>query len=189
MLGTLAKFKMAAAGVDFGHTSIVIAACKDGRPEIVTTDTGEWVTPAIVAFTDKEQMIGTAAKLGLVRNSANTITNVKAVVGNSLADEKFYEIAKRSPAKIIRKSSSIFYEISQNGKQILIPPSDIILSMYKNILKSVQAYHGSDANQVVLTVPLHFGDKEKADMRNAAEKAGFRVLRIIHEPSAAALAY
>ncbi|CAB4027244.1 heat shock 70 kDa 14, partial [Paramuricea clavata] len=61
--------------------------------------------------------------------------------------------------------------------------------MYKNILKSVQAYHGSDANQVVLTVPLHFGDKEKADMRNAAEKAGFRVLRIIHEPSAAALAY
>ncbi|XP_028401441.1 heat shock 70 kDa protein 14-like [Dendronephthya gigantea] len=179
---------MAAAGVDFGHTSLVIAACKDGRPEIVTTDTGEWVTPAIVAFTDKEQVMGTAAKLGLIRNASNTITNVKAVIG-SLPDEKFHEIAKISPAKIIRKSSHIFYEINQNGKQILISPSDIINSMYKNILKSVQAYHGSDANQIVLTVPLHFGEKERGEMRSAAEKAGFRVLRIIHEPSAAALAY
>ncbi|XP_067560028.1 heat shock 70 kDa protein 14 isoform X8 [Pseudorca crassidens] len=141
---------MAAIGVHLGCTSACVAVYKDGRADVVANDAGDRVTPAVVAYSENEEVVGLAAKQSRMRNISNTVMKVKQILGRSSDDPQ--------AQKYIRD-------------------------------KTAHSVLGSDANDVVITVPFDFGEKQKNALGEAARAAGFNVLRLIHEPSAALLAY
>ncbi|XP_052362737.1 heat shock 70 kDa protein 14-like [Oncorhynchus keta] len=175
---------MAAIGVHFGYTCACVAIFKDGRAEVVANDAGDRVTPAVVAYRDTEQIVGIAAKQGRVRNAANTVVKVKQVLGRSFEDPEVQTHKAESKCPVVNKERSQ-REASYEMTLIPIPPPLILHKMKE----TAQSALGADVTEAVITVPFEFAHAQKAALRAAAEAAGFRVLRLIHEPAAALLAY
>uniref|UniRef100_A0A672YWX3 Heat shock 70 kDa protein 14 n=1 Tax=Sphaeramia orbicularis TaxID=375764 RepID=A0A672YWX3_9TELE len=155
---------MAAIGVHFGYTCACVAIFKDGRADVVANDAGDRVTPAVVGYRDTEQIVGIAAKQGRVRNATNTVVKVKQVLGRSFDDPE------TQAHKVETKC-----QVSVN---VLFCPTE-----------TAQSALDSDVTDAVITVPFEFAHAQKNALREAAEAAGFNVLRLIHEPAAALLAY
>uniref|UniRef100_A0A4W4EBH0 Heat shock 70 kDa protein 14 n=1 Tax=Electrophorus electricus TaxID=8005 RepID=A0A4W4EBH0_ELEEL len=160
---------MAAIGVHFGYTCACVAIFKDGRADVVANDAGDRVTPAVVAYRDTEQIVGIAAKQGRIRNAANTVVKVKQILGRRYDD----------PAAQVHREES----------KCLVVNKEVAKLIFHKMKETAQSALGSDVKDAVITVPFEFGEMQKNALRNAAEKAGFNVLRLIHEPSAALLAY
>uniref|UniRef100_A0A3Q2W3K5 Heat shock protein 14 n=1 Tax=Haplochromis burtoni TaxID=8153 RepID=A0A3Q2W3K5_HAPBU len=162
---------MSAIGVHFGYTSACVAIFKDGRADVVANDAGDRVTPTVVGYRDTEQIVGIAAKQGRVRNAASTVIKVKQVLGRSRENKPFYEITSGQQPKYVA-------------------PEDVAKLIFQKMKETAQsALGGSDVSDAVITVPSEFAHAQKRALRNAAEAAGFNVLRLIHEPAAALLAY
>ncbi|XP_035767462.1 heat shock 70 kDa protein 14 [Neolamprologus brichardi] len=162
---------MSAIGVHFGYTSACVAIFKDGRADVVANDAGDRVTPTVVGYRDTEQIVGIAAKQGRVRNAASTVVKVKQVLGRSFDDPE-----------IQRHRTETKCQVGLNNES---KPSE-----RPRVRKTAQsALGGSDVSDAVITVPSEFAHAQKRALRNAAEAAGFNVLRLIHEPAAALLAY
>uniref|UniRef100_A0A8D3DJK1 Heat shock 70 kDa protein 14 n=1 Tax=Scophthalmus maximus TaxID=52904 RepID=A0A8D3DJK1_SCOMX len=160
---------MAAIGVHFGYTCACVAIYKDGRADVVANDSGDRVTPVLVAYRDTEQIVGIAAKQGRVRNAANTVGKVKQVLG--------------------RRGEKPYYEITAGDRPEYVSPSDVAKLVFHKLKETAQSALGSDVADAVITVPFEFAHAQKRALREAAEAAGFHVLRLIHEPAAALLAY
>uniref|UniRef100_A0AAZ3SAH1 Heat shock 70 kDa protein 14 n=1 Tax=Oncorhynchus tshawytscha TaxID=74940 RepID=A0AAZ3SAH1_ONCTS len=170
---------MAAIGVHFGYTCACVAIFKDGRAEVVANDAGDRVTPAVVAYRDTEQIVGIAAKQGRVRNAANTVVKVKQVLGRREADDVF---------QVVNKGEKPVYEMTGEMTRH-VAPQDVAKLILHKMKETAQSALGADVTEAVITVPFEFAHAQKAALRAAAEAAGFRVLRLIHEPAAALLAY
>jgi molecular chaperone DnaK (HSP70) len=180
----------AAFGVHFGSTSASLAVCKDGKADVVANTAGDRVTPAIVAFTDHDIVVGLPAKQGLIRNATNTVCNVKRLIGRSFHDKETNEAIKESRVKIVDKNGSPMCEVEYKEKTTLISPEEIAKNIYKNMLQFAQHHVGSsESHDAVITVPLSFEESQVQAIRNSAEKAGFTILRVIPDATAAVLAY
>uniref|UniRef100_A0A3B3X937 Heat shock 70 kDa protein 14 n=1 Tax=Poecilia mexicana TaxID=48701 RepID=A0A3B3X937_9TELE len=160
---------MSAIGIHFGYTCACVAVFKEGRADVVANDAGDRVTPAVVGYRDTEQIVGIAAKQGQVRNAANTVVKVKQVLG--------------------RREQMPYYEITCGEHTKLVAPEDVAKLIFKKMKETAQSALGSDVTDTVITVPFEFAHAQKRSLREAAEAAGFHVLRMIHEPAAALLAY
>ncbi|XP_066579828.1 heat shock 70 kDa protein 14 [Amia ocellicauda] len=180
---------MAAIGVHLGYTCGCVAIFKDGRADVVANDAGDRVTPAVVAYRETEQIVGLAAKQGRIRNAANTVVKVKQILGRSFDDPEAQKHKAQSKCSVVNKDDKPKYEIDTGDSTKLVSPDDVAKLIFKKMKETAQSALGSDVNDAVITVPFEFGEAQKNALRQAAEVSGFNVLRLIHEPSAALLAY
>uniref|UniRef100_A0A8B9P4P4 Heat shock protein family A (Hsp70) member 14 n=1 Tax=Apteryx owenii TaxID=8824 RepID=A0A8B9P4P4_APTOW len=176
---------MAAIGVHLGATCACAAVYKDGRADVVANDAGDRVTPAVVAFSESEEVVGLAAKQSRIRNISNTVVKVKQILGRSSGDPQAEKYITESKCSVIEKNGKLHYEIDNK----LINPEDVAKLIFSKMKETAQSALGSDVNDVVITVPFDFGENQKNALGEAAAAAGFNVMRLIHEPSAALLAY
>uniref|UniRef100_A0A8C9EI31 Heat shock protein family A (Hsp70) member 14 n=1 Tax=Pavo cristatus TaxID=9049 RepID=A0A8C9EI31_PAVCR len=176
---------MAAIGVHLGATCACAAVYKDGRADVVANDAGDRVTPAVVAFAENEEVVGLAAKQSRIRNISNTVVKVKQILGRSSGDPQAEKYIKESKCSVVEKNGKLQYEIDNK----LISPEDVAKLIFSKMKETAQSALGSDVNDVVITVPFDFGENQKNALGEAAAAAGFNVMRLIHEPSAALLAY
>ncbi|NP_001092168.1 heat shock 70 kDa protein 14-A [Xenopus laevis] len=180
---------MAAIGVHLGCTCACVAVYKDGRADVVANDAGDRVTPAVVGFLEKEVIVGLAAKQSRVRNAANTIVKVKQILGRSYADPHAQKHISENKCIVVEKGGKPKYEIDTGEIQKLVSSEDVAKLIFSKMKETAQSALGSDVNDVVITVPFDFGESQKKALGEAALAAGFNILRMIHEPSAALLAY
>ncbi|XP_063301518.1 heat shock 70 kDa protein 14 [Pelobates fuscus] len=180
---------MAAIGVHLGCTCACAAVYKDGRADVIANDAGDRVTPAVVGFLEKEVIVGLAAKQSRVRNASNTIVKVKQVLGRSPDDPQAKKHISESKCTVIEKGGKLRYEIETEEAVKLVSPEDVAKLIFSKMKETAQSAIGSDINDVVITVPFDFGTNQKKALGEAAASAGFNILRMVHEPSAALLAY
>ncbi|XP_035677247.1 heat shock 70 kDa protein 14-like [Branchiostoma floridae] len=179
----------ASIGISFGATSACLATQKDGKADVVANEDGQRVTPAMVANTDTEMVVGLAAKQGWIRNAANTITKVKQILGKKFADPAVEHAVKTSSCKIVEKDSNPMYAVQHNGKTKHFSPTHITTVIFRKLMDIAQSKEMSGGKNAVVAVPLNFDEQQKDAVRRAATEAGFHVLRTIPEPVAAAYAH
>ncbi|XP_020606283.1 heat shock 70 kDa protein 14-B-like [Orbicella faveolata] len=179
----------AAIGVHLGYTCASLAIYKDGRTEVIANDAGDRVTPVLVACSGKDMSIGLPAKHGLIRNAKNTMARASKIIGLRFSDNAVQEEVQVSDCQIIDKDGEPFFELELNDKKTLFSPKEVVRMIFQKLLEIAQANGGNDIEEAVITIPLHFNDEQRAAIREAAEDAGFDVLRVISQPAAAALAY
>uniref|UniRef100_A0A8C6T7Y6 Heat shock protein 14 n=1 Tax=Neogobius melanostomus TaxID=47308 RepID=A0A8C6T7Y6_9GOBI len=170
---------MAAIGVHFGYSCACVAVFKDGRADVVANDAGDRVTP----------IVGIAAKQGRVRNAANTVVKVKQVLGRSFDDPETQTHKAETKCEVVNKGDKPFYKVQLEERTEHVAPQDVAKLIFHKMKETAQSALGSDVKEAVITVPFEFAHDQKRALREAAEAAGFHVLRLIHEPAAALLAY
>ena len=172
-------------GIDLGTTNSVVAVMEGGEPVVITNSEGGRTTPSVVAFTkDGNRLVGQVAKRQAVTNPENTLYSIKRFMGRKF-DEIPGEI-KQVPYKV-EKASNGDVRINVDGKQY--NPPEIAAMVLQKLKQSAEDYLGSKVEQAVITVPAYFNDAQRQATKDAGKVAGLEVLRIVNEPTAAALAY
>ncbi|MCP2519717.1 molecular chaperone DnaK [Candidatus Aminicenantes bacterium AC-335-B20] len=172
-------------GIDLGTTNSVVAIVEGGKPTVILNEEGGRITPSVVAFTDKgERLVGQVAKRQAITNPENTVYSIKRFMGRRY-DEVSEEI-KQVPYKVIKaKNGDAWVEI--RGKQY--SPPQISAMILQKLKKAAEDYLGEKVQKAVITVPAYFNDAQRQATKDAGTIAGLEVVRIINEPTAAALAY
>lgn len=174
-------------GIDLGTTNSCIAIMEGKEPKVIQNSEGARTTPSIVAFTDKgEKLVGQPAKRQAVTNPHNTIYAVKRLVGRRFDEKETQDIAKRSPYKIVKAKNGDAW-VEAHGEKYA--PSQISAFILQKMKETAEDYLGHKVSKAVITVPAHFNDSQRQATKDAGKIAGLEVLRIINEPTAAALAY
>jgi molecular chaperone DnaK len=172
-------------GIDLGTTNSVVAVMEGGNPTVIPNQEGSRLTPSVVAFTkDGEILVGQVAKRQAITNPENTVFSIKRFMGRR-HDEVVQEI-KLVPYKVT-KSSNGEARVEVRGKQYA--PPEISAMILRKLKEAAEAYLGEKVTQAVITVPAYFNDSQRQATKDAGKIAGLEVLRIINEPTAAALAY
>ena len=172
-------------GIDLGTTNSVVAVMEGGEPIVINNSEGGRTTPSVVAFTkDGNRLVGQVAKRQAVTNPENTLYSIKRFMGRKY-DEVSDEI-KQVPYKV-EKASNGDVRINVDGKQY--NPPEIAAMVLQKLKQSAEDYLGSKVEKAVITVPAYFNDAQRQATKDAGKVAGLEVLRIVNEPTAAALAY
>ena len=181
---------MASVGIDLGTTYSCVAIYQNDRVEIIANDQGNRTTPSYVAFTDRERLIGDAAKNQSSMNVTNTVFDAKRLIGRKFDDATVQSNIKHFPYKVFsgeQKKPMIEIEFKGETKRFSAEEiSSMVLMKMKDI---AEAYVGSPVTNAVVTVPAYFNDSQRQATKDAAKIAGLDVKRIINEPTAAAIAY
>ncbi|MBV9242942.1 MAG: Hsp70 family protein, partial [Acidobacteria bacterium] len=172
-------------GIDLGTTNSVVAVMEGGEPQVITNSEGGRTTPSVVAFTkDGNRLVGQVAKRQAVTNPENTLYSIKRFIGR-----KFDEVAgemKQVPFKVV-KAPNGDVQIESGDKKY--SPPEISAMVLQKLKQSAEDYLGQKVDQAVITVPAYFNDAQRQATKDAGKIAGLEVLRIVNEPTAAALAY
>lgn len=176
-------------GIDLGTTYSCVGVYKDGRVEIIANDQGNRITPSYVAFTDEERLIGDAAKNQLTSNPKNTVFDAKRLIGRTFSEKSVQSDMKFFPFKVVEKRSKPYVEADVNGKVEQFAPEEISAMVLTKMKETAEAYLGKKVTHAVVTVPAYFNDAQRAATKDAGTIAGLNVMRIINEPTAAAIAY
>ncbi|UOR79313.1 molecular chaperone DnaK [Helicobacter pylori] len=173
-------------GIDLGTTNSAIAVYEGNEAKIIANKEGKNTTPSIVAFTDKgEILVGESAKRQAVTNPEKTIYSIKRIMGLMFNEDKAKEAEKRLPYKIVDRNGACAIEIS--GK--VYTPQEISAKILMKLKEDAESYLGESVTEAVITVPAYFNDSQRKATKEAGTIAGLNVLRIINEPTSAALAY
>ncbi len=174
-------------GIDLGTTNSCVAIMEGKEPKVIANSEGVRTTPSIVAFTDKdEKLVGQPAKRQAVTNPHNTIFAVKRFIGRKYKDKETQDIAKRSPYKVVEAKNGDAWVEARNEKYA---PSQISAFILQKMKETAEDFLGEKVTKAVITVPAYFNDSQRQATKDAGKIAGLDVLRIINEPTAAALAY
>lgn len=176
-------------GIDLGTTYSVVAIWKNGRVDIIANDQGNRITPSYVAFTENERLIGEAAKNQAALNPENTVFDVKRLIGRNFNDKEVQADAKLLPYKIINKASKPYIQVNHKGETKEFAPEEISAMVLGKMKEVAEAYLGQPVKHAVVTVPAYFNDAQRQATKDAGVIAGLNVVRIINEPTAAAIAY
>jgi len=156
---------------------------------IVANDQGNRTTPSFVAFTDSERLIGDAAKNQVAMNPHNTVFDAKRLIGRKFADAEVQADMKHFPFKCIEKAGKPVVQVEFKGEEKTFTPEEISAMILVKMRETAEAYLGGTVNNAVVTVPAYFNDSQRQATKDAGLIAGLNVLRIINEPTAAAIAY
>ncbi|KAJ6032454.1 hypothetical protein N7540_003186 [Penicillium herquei] len=178
-----------AVGIDLGTTYSCVGVFRDDRIEIIANDQGNRTTPSFVAFTDSERLIGDAAKNQVAMNPHNTVFDAKRLIGRRFADAEVQADMKHWPFKIVDKATKPIIEVEFKGEAKQFTPEEISAMILVKMRETAEAYLGGTVNNAVITVPAYFNDSQRQATKDAGLIAGLNVLRIINEPTAAAIAY
>lgn len=178
-------------GCDLGTTYSCAGIFRNGTVEIISNDQGNRTTPSWVAFTDTERLIGDAAKNQAATNPANTVFDIKRLIGRKFSDETVQADMKHWPFKVIAEpgTDKPLVEVQYKGETHRFSPEQISAMILGKMRQIVEDYVGGEAPDAVITVPAYFNDGQRQATKDAATIAGINVLRIINEPTAAAMAY
>ncbi|KIN04307.1 hypothetical protein OIDMADRAFT_159715 [Oidiodendron maius Zn] len=178
-----------AIGIDLGTTYSCVGIFRDDRIEIIANDQGNRTTPSFVAFTDTERLIGDAAKNQVAMNPANTVFDAKRLIGRKFADAEVQADMKHFPFTVIDRAGKPVVEVEFKGEKKQFTPEEISSMVLVKMRETAEAYLGGTVNNAVVTVPAYFTDSQRQATKDAGLIAGLNVLRIINEPTAAAIAY
>jgi molecular chaperone DnaK len=174
-------------GIDLGTTNSCVSIMDGNTPKVIENSEGARTTPSIVAFTDKgEKLVGQAAKRQAVTNPKNTIAAVKRLIGRTFSDPKTKELAKKMSYDVVEAKNKDAWVGIKNEKYA---PSQISAMILQKMKETAEDYLGEKVTKAVITVPAYFNDSQRQATKDAGKIAGLDVLRIINEPTAAALAY
>ncbi|MCE8507345.1 molecular chaperone DnaK [Ruegeria pomeroyi] len=173
-------------GIDLGTTNSCVAIMDGAQPKVIENSEGARTTPSIVAFTDDERLVGQPAKRQAVTNPSNTIFGVKRLIGRRVDDAEVTKDKKMVPFSIVNGGNGDAWVEAKGEKY---SPSQISAFILGKMKETAESYLGEDVTQAVITVPAYFNDAQRQATKDAGKIAGLEVLRIINEPTAAALAY
>ncbi|HKK98170.1 MAG TPA: molecular chaperone DnaK [Marivita sp.] len=173
-------------GIDLGTTNSCVAIMDGSQPRVIENAEGARTTPSIVAFTDDERLVGQPAKRQAVTNPENTVFGVKRLIGRRNDDESLAKDRKNMPFEVIDGGNGDAWVRAKGDKY---SPSQISAFILQKMKETAESYLGEEVTQAVITVPAYFNDAQRQATKDAGKIAGLEVLRIINEPTAAALAY
>ena len=188
---SLTHFKEPIIGIDLGTTYSCVGIYKNGRVEIIANEFGRRITPSYVAFTDEENLVGEAALNQAGENLKRTISVVKRLMGKKFDDPEVQQDMKWVPYNVVKGSNGkAMISITQdNGKTKLISPEEVSALILGKMKEIAEKYISQNIKYAVITVPAYFTDGQRKATIDAGRIAGLEVLRIIKEPTAAALAF
>ena len=183
--------KAPAIGIDLGTTYSCVGVWMNGKVEIIPNDMGERTTPSYVAFTETERLVGDAAKNQITRNPTNTVFDAKRLIGRKYEDREVQEDIKLWPFKVVRddKSDRPQIVVKFKGEEKKFFAEEISAMVLQKLKQTASDYLGKEVKDAIVTVPAYFNDSQRQATKDAGTISGLNVLRIINEPTAAAIAY
>jgi molecular chaperone DnaK len=173
-------------GIDLGTTNSCVAIIEAGNPRVIENSEGARTTPSIVAYTDNEILVGAPAKRQAITNPKNTVYAAKRLIGRKFKEKAVQKDINLMPYEIIESKNGDAWIRAQNKE---LAPPQISAEVLRKMKKTAEDYLGHEVTQAVITVPAYFNDQQRQATKDAGQIAGLEVLRIINEPTAAALAY
>jgi len=180
-----------AIGIDLGTTFSCVGIYRNSKVEIIANDQGNRTTPSWVAFTaDGQKLVGDSAKNQASSNTANTVFDVKRLIGRKFNDPVVQEEIKTLPFKVVEgRNGSCAVQVDYKGEKKTLTPEEVSAMILTQMKETAEAYLGEKITSAVITVPAYFNDAQRQSTKDAGLIAGLNVLRIINEPTAAAIAY
>jgi len=176
-------------GIDLGTTYSCVGVYKNGRVEIIANDQGNRITPSYVAFTDSERLIGDAAKNQATVNPTRTVYDVKRLIGRRYEDKEVQKDKKLVSYDITDKQGKPYVKVQVGKEDKVFSPEEISAMILVKMKETAEAYLGKTVKHAVVTVPAYFNDAQRQATKDAGTISGLNVVRIINEPTAAAIAY
>ena len=176
-------------GIDLGATYSCVGIFRNGSVEIIPNELGNRITPSVVAFTDDDRLVGEAAKNQAALNPKRTIYSVKRLIGRKYNDKEVQMDKKLLPYDIIDKDGKPYIQVETKGQKKLYSPEEISAMILTKMKTVAENFLGTKVKNAVITVPAYFNDSQRQSTKDAGTIAGLNVLRIINEPTAAAIAY
>ena len=183
--------KAPAIGIDLGTTYSCVGVWQNGKVDIIPNDMGERTTPSYVAFTDTERLVGDAAKNQITRNPTNTVFDAKRLIGRKFEDREVQEDMKLWPFKVVKdpQSDRPQVQITYQKQQKKFFAEEISAMVLQKLKQTATDFLGKEVKEAIVTVPAYFNDSQRQATKDAGTISGLNVLRIINEPTAAAIAY
>ncbi|KAJ5127505.1 Ribosome-associated molecular chaperone SSB1 [Penicillium atrosanguineum] len=178
-----------AIGIDLGTTYSCVANYEGTNVEIIANDQGSYTTPSFVSFTDKERLIGEAAKNQAAMNPRNTVFDIKRLIGRRMDDPIVKKDVESWPFKVVDQGGSPAVQVEYLGENKTFTPQEISSMVLMKMKEVAETKLGKTVEKAVITVPAYFNDNQRQATKDAGAIAGLNVLRIINEPTAAAIAY
>ena len=178
-----------AIGIDLGTTQSCVAVLQHGKVKIIPNEQGNPTTPSYVAFTDNGRLIGDAAKNQVARNPTNTIFNAKRLIGRKFDDSTVQADMKHWPFKVINDDGKLKILVDYKNQTKLFTPEEISSMVLTKMKEIAENYLGKKVSEAVVTVPAYFNNSQRQATKDAGVIAGLKVLRVINESTAAAIAY
>jgi heat shock protein 5 len=176
-------------GIDLGTTYSAVGVQRGGRVEILANDQGNRITPSWVSFTDDERLIGDAAKNAYATNPENTVFDAKRLIGRKIDDPEIKKDMKHWPFGVVEKHGRPHIKVQHKGGPKEFTPEEISAMVLIKMKETAESYLGHAVTHAVVTVPAYFNDAQRQATKDAGTIAGLNVLRIVNEPTAAAIAY
>ncbi|KAE8149517.1 putative ER Hsp70 chaperone BiP [Aspergillus avenaceus] len=176
-------------GIDLGTTYSCVGVMQNGKVEILANDQGNRITPSYVAFTDEERLVGDAAKNQYAANPTRTIFDIKRLIGRKFDDKDIQKDAKNFPFKVVNKDGKPIVKIDVNKTPKTFTPEEVSAMVLGKMKEVAEGYLGKKVTHAVVTVPAYFNDAQRQATKDAGTIAGLNVLRVVNEPTAAAIAY